>query len=781
MPLPKEILDATVKVGKRLIVADVESDGLLEGMSGGGDIPPMTQIHSATVEDLLTGEHFEWDPETIHLFPGWLEREAGVIVGHNFISFDIRAIKWWCDKKGIPFNPDLFIILDTLVLCKMIWPADVLIGPDMKLFHSGKMPGKLLKRQSLAAWGCRLGNNKGEYTGGWATWSLDMQTYMVQDGKVNADLWKLIIRRLGWTNGGNDTGLPSGSSGTPQEPQKPGSGPNVYVWPWMPIWIEMEMAKIITEQEDVGVGFDRRAAEAFATDLKNRQDGLTQSLREGFGSWWAPLDDPQKGRKITRTVVRVKKSDPTLHGTVAKLASERYALFKGLKKVPNFEGEHPREYHFEGSLHCRIVYTEFNPNSRDHLGDRLKRVYGWKPDIFTANGKPQVDETVIKSISSKIINEDFRHTILDYFVVTKTLGQLNDGKKSWMDFANPKTGCIHGRCDPLGTITHRAAHFNPNLGQIPAVDVKETKDASGKIISKEPIKGLEGRFGYECRVLFIPGGLVEHPLEWRKPMVEMTGSDVHSLEFVMLGHELAPYDAGEFRDRASDPDADLHEEHAKRATEAGNPTTRQEGKTLGFLIIYGGGALKAGEGMGVDEDEIGTLLQDKGLPNRLRFMKKRMGRAYTEPTDLQKAQIVKGARGIKSIKDAIPGLEDLMKDTMAFAEEHGYIIAIDGRKLVTRKPYAALNTKLQGGGSIACKLWQILFHQKMKAAGYRLRVNYNQMLWVHDETQNDHIVGLGPVIAKLQEEAAGEAATILKINGTLRTESKTGKSWAECH
>lgn len=774
MPLPEELLEATIGKGKRLVISDVETNGLLPGMSTDGH-PPMDTIHCATAEDYHSGESFAWTPDTIKRYPEWMMDEVGVVVGHNFINFDNAAIQFVYPE----YDPTRLITLDSLVLCKMIWPADVLIGPDMKLYRAGKMPGNLLKRQSLAAWGHRLGNHKGDYKGGWDKWSQSMQDYMVQDGKVNLDLWKLILRRLGW-QGTSETSATKGSppassspknSSEQQRPQETPRGPSGYVWPWMPIWIEMEIQKIISEQEAVGVGFNYQKAVALSQDLKNRQEDMTDGLRSIFKPWWQPLDDPKKGRKVNREVVRQRKDQPTLHGSNASFAAKRYAALKGLKKAPNFEGGFQREYYFEGSVYVRLVYTEFNPRSRDHLTDRLQRVYGWKPDVFTPNGKPQADESVIENISSKVIDKETRKLLMDNMVVTKTLGQLTDGPKSWLNLVSPLDGAIHGRCDPLGTITHRATHFNPNMN-VPAVDV----DDDG-----HPIVDIEGRFGAECRELFQASGLSPNSPEWRKPMVEMTGSDIKGLEFVMLGHYLEPFDGGEFRDRASDPDADLHAEHAKRATEAGNPTTRREAKTLGFLIIYGGGALKAGKDLKVEEDEIGLLLQDKGLPNRLRFMKKRMGRAYEEPTDLDKARIVKGARGIKAIKDAIPGLQELMDDAKEEAETYGYIIAIDGRKLVTRKPYAALNTRLQGGGSIVCKLWQILLHQKARAHGLRLRFDYNQVLWVHDETQKEHRKGLGALLAKLDAEAAAEAAVMLNIKGTFRTDSKTGSNWKECH
>ncbi len=744
MPWPME-----VPKGRR-IVSDIESNGLLKGMSGGGDIPPMDRIHSATAEDLDTGEHFDWTPDNIREYPEWLMDEVGTVIGHNFLTFDSRAISFifptrvnWTEK----------LILDTLIFCKMVWPADALIGPDMKRWRAGRMPAKYLKRQSLGAWGYRLGNYKGEYDGGWAEWSPEMQDYMVQDGKVNLDLWRLIERRIGW-DGNGDTAT---SSGLQSSESSSGSSSGSYKWPYLPFWIDHEMQQVVTAQEEQGVWFDQERAEALTTELRNSQAEMTADLRRIFPAWWAPKDDPNKGRRITRDRTRVCREHPDI--TVPRFG-------KTGNRLKDYVGP-PKETRFADSVECRIEWTEFNPNSRTHLADRLQRVFGWEPATFTASGKPQVDEAVIKALPSTVIDEPTRKVIMDYFVVTKTLGMLAEGNKSWMHFYRPEDHRVHGRVDPLGTVTGRGAHFNPNLGQIMSVKVEEVKDEAGKVVSKKPIMGIEGGFGYEARSLFGADQTGDLP--------EMTGTDMSSLEFIMLGHYLWPYDNGDFSKRACDPSADLHRDHADRSG-----LSRADAKTLGYLIIYGGGAWKAGLGMGVEEREIADLLMDRGLPNRLRWMKKLQGPDYEEPNDLDKARIVKGAQGIKSIKEAITGLKDLM-DGVKEAAGRGYVICIDGRKLHVRKPHAALNTLLQGGGATACKLWIVLFHKKMQARGYRLKADYNQVLWVHDEKQNEHRKGLGGIIAEASEEAAKEAGRMLKLRGEFRTESKTGRNWAETH
>lgn len=765
MPWPME-----VPKGRR-IISDIESNGLLPGMKPGEK--PLDRIHSATAEDIDTGEHFEWNPDNIDQYHEWMMDEVGVAIGHNFQGFDQRAIKYIYPK----YDSSRMLTLDTLIICKMVWPADALIGPDMKRFNSGRMPGKYLKRQSLGAWGYRLGNYKGEFGYGpdgksipgiWETWTPEMQEYMVQDGLVNLDLWRLIERRVGWGPENANTPLgklpepsrpelssPSNSSESVAHPETP-SAPKAYVWPWMPFWIEHETQQIVDAQQARGVAFNRTAAEAMVADLKNQQAELGVKLAAMFGSWWECLDNPEKGRKAARDRTRKLPEYPDI--TVPRYGT------RGQELKP-YVGP-PKEYVYEGSVACRIRWTTFNPNSRDHLANRLQKVYGWVPTQRTTSGKAQVDEGAIKSIPSSVMDAATRKVILDYFVITKTLGMLQDGNKSWMHFVDD-TSRIHGRVDPLGTVTGRASHFNPNMGQIPSVRVNETKDSSGKIIAKEPILGLEGGFGYECRSLFTASPEV---------LTELTGTDMSSLEFILLGHYLHPHDGGAFTDRVCDASRDPHAEHGELAG-----LSRSDAKLMGYLYIYGGGAKKAGYAVGVAEHEIADLLLDRGLPNRLRFMRKLMGANWEEPSDLDKAAIVKGAGVKKKFEGAITGLKDLMGDIKESAEANGFIRCLDGRRLHVRKAHAALNTLLQGGGAVVCKTWMILLHGKMLGEGMKWGLDFANVEWVHDELQIEHRPGLGPTIARLSNEAALEAGRLLKIRGAFRTESKTGKNWAECH
>lgn len=714
---------------KRKVISDIEANGLL---------PELTTHHCSVAIDIATGEVFDWEPDRVKESVEFLVEECDTIIGHNWIGYDKKAINklHGRDQDKEPWlREDLFAkhrILDTLVLCKMIWPVDALIGPDMQKFRKGTMPGKYLKRQSLGAWGYRLGNYKGEFNGGFEHWSREMHDYMIQDARVNLDLWKLICQKLNW-----DPALAC--------PWVAGEEPtSEYVWPEFPIDLEMQMAEIVQEQEEVGFSFDRERAIKMVHELRTLQEDTGNKLVGVFGEWWQPKDNVEKGirPKVARAVSMPEYPDVTYKRVSPKTG----------KPLKDYVGP-PKEYYDPEAPYVRIERTTFNPSSRKHLGDRLQAQFGWKPQKWGAK-QATVDESVIKEIPKDVISEDVRQCILDYFVVTKTLGMLQDGAQGWMNTLKDDDR-QHGRCDPLGTITHRAAHSHPNTAQTPSVK----KDKDDNILY-----GLKGGFGYECRSL------------WRAtPGWELSGTDKSSLEFILLGHYIHKFDGGVFSARVCDPKRDPHKEHSELTG-----LNRQDTKTVGYMYIFGGGAPKVGHAVGWDDAEVPELLQSKAMKSRLQWLKRIDGDEYEEPSDHEKAAIGKGYIVIRKFEKAITGLKDLKQD-LTNAASRGWLKAIDGRKLMVRKPHAALSTILQGGGSIACKVWIVTFRRMMIERGYLPRRDWNQVAWVHDELQIEHKPGLGPIVKEVSLAASKEAGRILGLRGEFRTDTKTGQNWAETH
>ena len=256
--------------------------------------------------------------------------------------------------------------------------------------------------------------------------------------------------------------------------------------------LEHKFAQIIFKQEQRGVSFDLEKARTLDSTLRQRKFDLEQKLKELF----PPL---------VKKEIFIPKSNNKTRGYV--------------KGVP-----------FE-----KRTIVEFNPGSRQMVGERLIHKYGWKPKVKTETGLPKIDESVLKELTY-----EEAPVLAEYFLITKTLGQLSEGKNAWLRLE--KNGVIHGQVDTGGAVTGRCTHNRPNLAQVPSC---------GSV------------FGKECRELFKA-----------REGFQLVGVDASGLELRCLAHYMG------------DPDY-THEIlsgdiHTKNQLAAGLPT-RNDAKTF----IYG--------------------------------------------------------------------------------------------------------------------------------------------------------------------------------------------------
>lgn len=160
------------------LIFDIETDGLYDDV---------TCIHCIGIYDLDTKETYVFNdtgseqPITKGI---QLLEDAGNIIGHNIIGYDIPVI-----KKIYPWFEPTGNAYDTLILSR-IYHADILSVDQKRKWNN--MPLQLYGRHSLEAYGHRLGEYKGEFckSTDWKKWSEDMQEYMIQDVKVTTKLWK---------------------------------------------------------------------------------------------------------------------------------------------------------------------------------------------------------------------------------------------------------------------------------------------------------------------------------------------------------------------------------------------------------------------------------------------------------------------------------------------------------------------------------------------------------------------------------------------------------------
>ena len=298
--------------------------------------------------------------------------------------------------------------------------------------------------------------------------------------------------------------------------------------------LEQYTTDLMEKQKAVGVGFNREKATTLLLKLLDRRDELAEIIGKSFKGFYKP------GKLFT------PKRDNKARGYV------------------------------KGSQMQKIIWTEFNPGSRDHIVYWFKKKYQWEPEEFTDGGKPKVSDDVLESLAN-IYPE--AGPLAEYLMVEKRISAIQKGRGSWFNNLTPE-GRIHGSVNPQGTITYRASHSNPNLGQIPKV---------GK------------PYGAECRELFSHG----MGAGWK-----FMGCDMSGIEFRLLAHYLFRFDGGNLVNTVLN--GDIHTENQKAA---GLPT-RDLAKTFIYCFIYGGGDFKLGSIVGKGREEGAKLRAQflKGMP-----------------------------------------------------------------------------------------------------------------------------------------------------------------------
>lgn len=281
------------------------------------------------------------------------------------------------------------------------------------------------------------------------------------------------------------------------------------------IKLEHDFAHVIRKQERQGFNFDVPAANKLLQKLQMRQAELETSLQEVFKPWDIKTPFVPKVNNKSRGYVK-------------------------------------------GELTYKVKTIVFNPASRDHIADRLQVLRGWKPKKFTAQGKPQVDESVLKEL-----DYDEAVVLNEYLLISKRIGMLATGQNGWLK--KQVDGKIHGQVNTNGASTGRCTHSRPNVAQTPSVSAP---------------------YGTDCRALFhAPSGY------------KLVGADLSGLELRCLAHFMAKYDDGAYGDIVVNGDI-----HSVNQASAGLPS-RGTSKVFIYGFLYGAGSAKIGSIVGGSEKE----------------------------------------------------------------------------------------------------------------------------------------------------------------------------------
>lgn len=126
-----------------------------------------------------------------------------------------------------------------------------------------------------------------------------------------------------------------------------------------------------------------------------------------------------------------------------------------------------------------------------------------------------------------------------------------------------------------------------------------------------------------------------------------------------------------------------------------------------------------------------------------------------------------GNKGVKMVIDYLT----------KFYKKHGYIVGLDGRKMMVRAEYKLLNTAIQGTAALIFKVWVNNANEEL----VKHPIYCKQIIEYHDEVQfrchKDHVDIAMPIIS----QAANKVQQDLQLCVPIDCDCKVGMNWAETH
>lgn len=283
--------------------------------------------------------------------------------------------------------------------------------------------------------------------------------------------------------------------------------------------------------------------------------------------------------------------------------------------------------------------------------------------------------------------------------------------------------------------------LNPETGRI-HTNFSQTIAATGRLSSNDPnLQNIPVReeTGRAIRRGFVPekGNL-------------LLSLDYSQIELRILAH----YAGDEALIDAFAHGIDIHRRTAAAlfgvSEDSVTPDMRSQAKTVNFSIIYGVTAF--------------GLAQNLGVPQNV------------------------AQQYIDRFFEGYPGVKRYMDEMKAYAEKHGYVETLSGRRRQVPDIHAtnrfrkegavriAINTPVQGTSADIIKIAMIRIHEKMKSASPAFKGR--MILQVHDELLFD--VPKEEIDA-IEELARNEMESAMKLKVPLRVDGGRGANWDEAH
>ena len=208
----------------------------------------------------------------------------------------------------------------------------------------------------------------------------------------------------------------------------------------------------------------------------------------------------------------------------------------------------PKAYELSEIVYSHCPLIPFNPNSGEHIAERLTTLYGWEPEAFTPTGKPA---TGAEHLS--VLNYHLAQMLCTYAELQKVLSSFVEPfKERHVD------GVLRGRFNQTGTRTGRLSSSEPNLQNIPA------KGALGKAVRS----------------------LISAPQGY-----SLVDIDLSNIEGRVLAEYLSRIEGDHSMTEVFVSGVDFHQANADAWG-----VSRRDAKTLLFATLYGAGPEKIGGG-----------------------------------------------------------------------------------------------------------------------------------------------------------------------------------------
>ncbi|ALO79986.1 DNA polymerase I [Pseudomonas phage PPPL-1] len=704
-----------------MLISDIETNGLLETVD---------RFHCATIQDYFTGQYVRYNEATFGDYIKALEEEAakpdGLIVGHNFIKYDIPALdklkrQYFGKRLNIPRKK----VLDTLVMTRLVYSN--IRDRDAGLLRSGILPGKMFGSHALEAWGYRLGEMKGEYktdfirmcddqgipyTPGleWAECSQAMEDYCEQDVRVTSKLLRKIL--------GDGHYFVDGQA-------------------IEAVRMEHSAAWTLAQMERNGFPFSIERAERLHAELAGTRQDLLVELIETFGSWWASKGGTEQFKH-----------------PVTGQPLEQYPRVKYPKVGDVFTkaGKLDKRETMSGAPYTPIEQITFNPGSRAHLVKVLKDA-GWVPILFTDNGSPVVDDEALGHVRvSDPKKQAAIELIRKYLMIQKRLGMLAEGDNAWLKMVKDD-GAVHGSINPNGAGTGRATHAYPNMGQVPSAS---------------------SPYGPECRDLF--GAIhAAHRPGWEN--VRQVGTDAAGLELRCLGHYGAPFDDGKYAETVLNGDIhwvngraagivkfEIRDKHNEE-----HEVQRGIAKTFIYAFLYGAGDELVGAFVGGGKKE-GKALKKAFMENTPAISGLQGAIAGQLITEQKWNQATKRF-DIKWKRRWLKGLDGRQIHVRSPHSALNFLLQSAGAIVCKKWVVEVERVLMEEHG---------LYHGWYDDEGNP--GDFCFMAWVHDELQiAARTPEIAEIVAKVSQDAIRSVGESFNFRCQLDTDFKIGDTWRDCH